>query len=307
MTFDPVLPPPALGVIVVALLALRVVSLRLAAGSRSGRTAMLRWCGTTLAVLLVLVAAARPGTGTVGSEELTPTARGANVYFVVDRSADSAIADHGEGTRMAGIRQDMRELIDAHPGSRFAVIAFASRPAIDWPLSSDTWSLEPVVEALNPYADATAGSDQVNAGAAANVLRYQLIAARQQYPQADNLVYYFGSGAGQSTAPQGQFDTGDVDGGAVFGYGGGPGLDVAALRDIAAQLGVPYIQREPGQPVPPGARPTAEVTADPQATPERSELYWLFTMLASLLLLAEIYLTARELRRNRSTRRQVLT
>lgn len=88
MTFDPVLPLPALGAIAVALLALRLVSLALAAGSRAGRIAILRWCGTTLAVLLLLVAAARPGTGTV-SEEVAPVAQGANVYFVVDRSADS--------------------------------------------------------------------------------------------------------------------------------------------------------------------------------------------------------------------------
>lgn len=302
MTFDPVLPLPALGAIAAALLALRLVSLRPAAGN----TALLRWCGTTLAVLLVLVAAARPGTGTV-SEEVTPAAEGANVYFVVDRSADSAIADHGDGTRMAGIRQDMAALIEAHPGSRFAVIAFASRPAIDWPLSSDTWSLEPVVDALNPYADATAVSDQVNAAAAANVLRYQLIAAGQQYPQAENLVYYFGSGAAQSTAPQGEFDTGDVDGGAVFGYGGGPGLDEPALRKIAEQLGVPYIQREPGQPVPQAGTSTTQVSVGPQATPERTEWYWVFTMLASVLLLTGIYLTARELRRARSTHRQVLS
>ncbi|WP_370332692.1 VWA domain-containing protein [Mycolicibacterium hippocampi] len=306
MTFDPVLPLPALGAIAVALLALRLVSLALAAGSRAGRIAILRWCGTTLAVLLLLVAAARPGTGTV-SEEVAPVAQGANVYFVVDRSADSAIADHGDGTRMAGIRQDMAALIDAHPGSRFAVIAFASRPAIDWPLSSDTWSLQPVVDALNPYADATSAGDQVNAGAAANVLRYQLIAAGQQYPQAENLVYYFGSGAAQSSAPQGEFDTGDVDGGAVFGYGGGPGLDETALRGIAEQLGVPYIQREPGQPVPQGGTSTTPVGAGPQASPERTELYWVFTMRASLLLLIEIYLTARELRRARSTHRQVLS
>ena len=311
MTFDPVVPAPALGAIAVALLALRLVALRLATRSHSargsGRRGLLRWCAMTLAVLLVLLAAARPGAGTT-AEEVTPvTAQGdANVYFVVDRSADSAIEDFDGVTRMSGIRDDIRTLIGSHPGARFAVISFASRPATDWPLSSDAWSLEPVVDALNPYGDSAAGSDQVNAGAAANVLRYQLIAAGQQYPASDNLVYYFGSGAGQSSAPQGMFDTDAVDGGAVFGYGGGAGLDETALRGIAGQLGVPYVRRAAAEPLPQEETPTAQPLSSPQSATARVEYYWLLTMVAAVLLLAEIYLSARDLRRTRSAYREAL-
>lgn len=307
MTFDPVLPAPALGAIAVALIALRLVALRLATRSGSGVRTILRWCATTLAMLLVLLAAARPGTGTTADEVTPVTAQGgANVYFVVDRSADSAVADFGGAPRMSGIRDDIQTLIGSHPGARFAVISFASRPATDWPLSSDAWSLEPVVDALHPYGGTAAGSDQVNAGAAANVLRYQLIAAGQQYPNSDDLVYYFGSGAAQSSAPQGVFDTDAVDGGAVFGYGGGPGLDEPALRGIAEQLGVPYVRRDAGQPLPQAGTPTRQPVASPQSASAHVEFYWALTMFAALLLLAEIYLCARDLRRTRSTYREVL-
>ncbi len=307
MTFDPVLPVPALGAIAVALIALRLVALRLAIRSGSGVRTILRWCATTLAMLVGLLAAARPGAGTTADEVTPVTAQGgANVYFVVDRSADSAIEDFGGATRMSAIRDDIQTLIGSHPGARFAVISFASRPATDWPLSSDAWSLEPVVAALNPYGDTTAGSDQVNAGAAANVLRYQLIAAGQQYPQSDNLVYYFGSGAGQSSAPQGMFDTEAVDGGAVFDYGEGPGLGETALRGIAEQLGVPYVRRAAGAPLPQAETPTGQPLSSPQAAPVRVEFYWLVTMVAAGLLLAEIYLSARDLRRTRSTYREAL-
>ena len=41
---------------------------------------------------------------------------------------------------------------------------------------------------MTPYAGPTAAGTEVNAGAAANVLRYQLIAAGQQYPQSPNVV-----------------------------------------------------------------------------------------------------------------------
>ncbi|MDA2891786.1 VWA domain-containing protein [Mycolicibacterium sp. BiH015] len=302
MTFEPVLPPLVLAFAALALVTLRLLSLRPA--YTSGRQALLRWCLTTAAMVLVLLAAARPVTGTVAEPAPAQTSQtGANVYFLVDRSADSAITDFDGAPRMSGMRDDIEAVIDAHPGARFAVISFAARPAIDWPLSADAWSLTPVVEALNPYPGAD--STEVNAAAAANVLRYQLISAGQQFPQARNLVYYLGSGAGQSTVPQGVFDTPAVDGGAVLGYGAGPGENT--LRDIAGQLGLPFIERARGEALPRGDSSSDQAApADPADVPERSELYWVLTMLASLLLLPEIYLTARDLRKARATRKEVL-
>ncbi len=103
------------------------------------------------------------------------------------------------------------------------------------------------------------------------------------------------------------FDTGAVDGGAVFGYGGGPALDEASLRGIADQLGVPYVARAAGEPLPQAETPAGPPAAGPQPGQRRVEFYWAFTMLASLLLLTEVYLSARDLRRARSTYREVLT
>ncbi|KWX66368.1 VWA domain-containing protein [Mycobacterium sp. NAZ190054] len=239
-----------------------------------------------------------------GPDQPRPT--GANVYVVLDRSADSAIVEPDGTPRMATMRDDIEELVDAHPGARFALIAFAARPAIEWPLSDDTWSLRPVVETLSPYPGPAAAGTEVNAAAAANVLRYQLIAAGQQYPHADNLVYYLGSGAPEATVPQGTFDTPAVDGGAVLGYGTGRGE--ATLREIAGQLGVPYVHRGGGEPVPGAAdsSDTADAVTEAAAAPARVELYWVFTMLAALLLLGEIYLTTRDLLRARAIRREVL-
>jgi Ca-activated chloride channel homolog len=314
MTFQPVLAPVALIVVAAALVALRLITMRrlhLTAGSRW--STVWRWCGLTLAVLLVLIAAARPGIER-GDQEATAVARSGentNVYFVVDRSADSRIEDYGDGQpRMDGIRADVEALIDGHPQARFAMIAFASRPSLDWPLSDDAWSLEPVVGRLSPYeAVGAETSDQVNAAAAANVLRYQLIAAGQQYPHSDSLVYYFGSGAGGSRAPQGEFALmpGSVDGGAVFGYG--TALNEPGLLRIAQQLGVPYVHRQYGQPVaeadPGGGTPANETLTAATGVAGRTELYWVFTLLAAVLLLFELFLTVREFRQTRMARRDV--
>ncbi|MBX7447359.1 VWA domain-containing protein [Mycolicibacterium sp. 3033] len=295
MTFDPVLPPVALAAVAAVILALRAVVLRPA--TRSGRWGVLRWAATTGALMLVVLAAARPGVDAAAERTADHAgAAGANVFFVVDLSADSAIADIGGATRMSAIREDIDALTTAHEGARFGVITFTSRPAVAWPLSGDAWSLRPLVDTLSPAAGPAAAADQANAAAAANVLRYQLIAARQRYPQAEELVYYFGSGAAQSTSPQSVFAAEAVDGGAVFGYDGGDGA--ARLRAISDQLGVPYVDRAAGDPVRAAETGSADAATFTESTP-RTEYYWVLTSLASALLLIEIGLTVRDLRRTR--------
>ena len=316
MTVQPVLPPTLLLVIAAMLIALRFISMRNLHSSRGARWATVwRWCGPTLAVLLLLIAAWRPGLEHHSQEAAAaaPSGENVNVFLVVDRSPDSGIDDYDGKPRMDGIRADIGALIDRYPRARFAMIAFASRSSLDWPLSEDLWSLEPVVAALRPYSASDAEAD---AAAAATVLRYQLIATGQQYPDSTNLVFYFGSGASGSRAPQGEFEpvAGTVDGGAVFGYGtpedNTAGYDEQRLRLIAGQLGVPYVHRQDGGPLP-RTQPKSVATQAPESHAaassivQRTELYWVFTLLASVLLLFEIFLTIRDYRRTRMARRSV--
>ncbi len=311
MTFQPALPPVILIVVTVVVVAMRLLTMRRLYATAGGRwSTVWRWTGLTLAVLLVLIAAARPGIehgerGTAAAQAADNT----NVFLVVDRSPETAIADHGDNeSRMSAIRSDIEGLIDQHPGARFALISFASRPSLDWPLSEDSWSLRPEVARLTPYPPNAADED-ANAAAAANVLRYQLIGAGQQYPNSENLVFYFGTGAAGSRAPQGEFDptAGSVDGGAVFGYGAG--RDEPGLRTVADQLGLPYVDRDDGRPITEaapgdGGQPTAAESA-PSGVTDRTELYWVFTLLASVLLLFELFASIRDIRRTRLARRDV--
>ncbi|WP_101947744.1 hypothetical protein [Mycobacterium sp. 3519A] len=299
MRFDPVLPPALLGAIALALIALRLITmyqLHTSAGARWGT--VWRWCGLTLAVMLMMIAAMRPSLATGGQQTAasTPGGENVNVFLVVDRSPE---ADTD------GIRSDINGLLTRYPHARFALIAFSSRASLDWPLSEDVWSLQPLTARLVPYNEPD-GESTADAGAAANVLRYQLIAAGQQYRDSANLVFYFGSGASGSSAPQAEFEpvAGTVDGGAVLGYGDPPRLDQARLQLIAGQLGVPYAHRQPGEPL-----PQTTVTSNPAGTQPNTvsptaattELYWVFTLPASVLLLFELFLTVRELRRTRTT------
>lgn len=308
MTFSPVVPPVLLIAIVGAVVVLRLITMwQLAGGARQRWTTVWRWSALTLAVVLMLIAAARPAIGGDAQASIETTSGDdatANVFLIVDRSADSATTDHlGGQARITGIRDDVTALIDRHPRARFALITFGSRASLEWPLSEDNWSLKPVVSGIRPYPDDPAA--EVNAAAAANVLRYQLIAARQRDPGAQNLVFYFGAGAPSSRAPQGEFGPvpGSVDGGAVFGYGAT--RNEPGLRRIADQLDVPFVARDAARPVTEAA-PDVSGVSPPQSTgaaPDRTDLYWVFTMVAAVLLLFEIYLTLREFRISRAARR----
>ena len=301
MTFAPVVPPVILIVIAAVIVALRLITMRVLATNAGQRWATVwRWSGLTLAVLLMVIAAARPGIER-GEQEATAavaqSGQNTNVFFVVDRSAD-----------LRGIRADIDDLVDRYPQARFAVITFASRPSLDWPLSEDAWSLKPVMARLMPDAATSDTAEQMDAAAAANVLRYKLIAAGQQYPDSQNLVFYFGSGAPASRAPQGEFDPvpGSVDGGTVLGYG--TELNEAGLRRIAEQLSVPYVHRDDGTPVaaPDGrAAQQGEIAVAPSGRAARTELYWVFTLAATVLLLFEVFLSIREFRRTRMAHRDV--
>ncbi|OBF94357.1 hypothetical protein A5773_16350 [Mycobacterium sp. 852014-52450_SCH5900713] len=305
MTFHPLLPWPIFAVVAGALLLARLVALRqalLSAGRRRGRTA-LRWTGVTFTVLLLLAATTRPGLRDDENGRGATRAAGENlnVFLVVDRSADSGVDDYGAGEpRIAGMRDDVAAVIKQYPAARYALVGFASRASLDWPLAEDVWSLRPTVAAIGPE---NAGSD-VNGGAADNVLRYQLIQAAQQYPGSRNVVLYFGSGAPGSRAPQGDFNLTQsaVAGGAVLGYGRSDAINEAELRQIAAQLNVPYVHRDPGQAFRRDLPDTADFRAEADG---QTELYWLPALLAAGLLLAEIYLSVREFRRGRIARRDL--
>ncbi|MGA9374223.1 MAG: VWA domain-containing protein [Mycobacterium sp.] len=253
-----------------------------------------------IAAALLLAAASRPVIG--GGEHTVMRVAGEqapNVFVIVDRSADMSVPDGSGRTRMDTARDDIAALVDRHPEARFAVISFDARPSLDWPLSADSWSLRHVLAAAMPYARTTEAT--TNAGAASNVLRYQLIGARGQYPQARNLVYYLGAGAPGSTVRQREFRVPDksVDGGAVIGYdpAGAP-----SLRAAADQIGVPYVPRGQDQPdevasddAQPG-RPSAVIASS------AFEVYWAPAGAAGLLILFQLYHALRDLRRTRLDR-----
>lgn len=351
MTFQPVLPVWLLVLIALLLIGVRMTALYrvlVRTGPGRYRPVVLRWSGLTLAVLLLVVAAARPGLEAGDAQKNTrpPRSPGSsteniNVFFVVDRSVDTRVEDFAEHTsRMAGIRDDITALIDQYPRARFSVVDFASKAGELWPLSDDAWSLKPLIKGLSSFTEVPEDAMfKVDAGAANDTLHDALTSARSQHQNSKNVVFYLGCGAGGSRVPQTGFTLGDlVAGGAVLGYGtpaGGPiprgfidgnlaymadqangapltnTIGETTLKALAGELGVTYYHRDKGQsisPVIPAVTADPAPDADPlqaSRTVERTELYWLFSLLAGVLVLAEIYLTTRDYRRTRTAEQDV--
>ena len=128
MTSQPVLPLSLLFGIAAAILVPRVMALRRLTGAGRTRVAVWRWSALTSAMLLLIMAAARPVIEPHAQSTTHAAGRQApNVFLVVDRSPDMRVEDlPGGKSRMAGARDDMAALIDRYPGARFAVISFAT-------------------------------------------------------------------------------------------------------------------------------------------------------------------------------------
>jgi Ca-activated chloride channel homolog len=344
MTVLPVLPAALLAACATVVFLLRVLTLyRVLTRTAPGhyRAVVLRWAGLTVSLLLLVLAAYRPGFP-VDVDRPAPTsatyASDVNVFLVVDRSVTSRVADYGDQqARMVGIRDDIIALLEEYRGARFGMIGFATKAKVDWPLSQDNWSFRAYANQLAAYSlvpyDAL---EFVDPTAARDTLISQLEEAKTLYPNSKNVVFYFGDGAvGSQVRPEPFRVPADlIAGGAVLGYGstaGGavpasiadgrklyyaqPGtstlltstLDEAQLRRIAGDLDMAYYHRQAGQEITPVLPP---VRANPMSdtavggiTAERIELYWVVALLAGGLLLIEVVLTVREYRRNLLSRR----
>ncbi|CRZ17348.1 vWA domain-containing protein [Mycolicibacterium neworleansense] len=293
MRFEPVLPPLLVAALAVMLIVARALTFGRVRAEGGGWAAVWRWSALTTAGLLLLVAALGPVAGRTHDTVPRPAGdRDPNIFVLLDRSPDMS------GTRIAAAREDIAALIERYPRGRFALISFADRPSVDWPLSADTWSLSPVVAATNARPAAPDTPD-ANVGAAASILRYQLISAVQQFPRARNLVFYLGAGAPDSQAPQRQFQLPEdvVDGGAVLGY---DGAGAQALGGVAEQIGVPFVPRTDTTPLAEAVAGDETSSQAPPAAPVSTavELYWVFAAAAALLILVELYLVLREFRRS---------
>jgi Ca-activated chloride channel family protein len=322
---QPVLPWWLLGVLGAALLGFvvwRVVA------ERGDRRLLRSWLRRLVVVALLLVVAVRPGVPG-GSAQASVAAL--NVFFVVDTTSSIAAEDwDGDRPRLEGVRSDVEAVASELAGARFSLISFDSSAVLRTPLTDDAAAVVTAASVMNQ--EITYYSSGSSISEASDLLAERLQEARETDPERANVVYYLGDGEQTADEPPGSFAAaaGDVDGGAVLGYGTAEGgrmkvfdgygdayssteyiedrsragapdavsvIDEDALRTIASQLGVDYVHRDAGsevEAVVADARDGA-VASDEGRAEAVVDLYWIAAVPLFLLALVEIGVVARAL------------
>jgi Ca-activated chloride channel family protein len=325
IVLQPVLPWWLLAVVGVALLGF--VGWRVVA-ERGDRRLLRSWARRLVIVALLLVVAVRPGVPG-GSAQASTAAL--NVFFVVDTTSSIAAEDwDGARPRLEGVRSDVDAIAGELAGARFSLISFDSTAVLRTPLTDDAAAVVTAASVMNQ--EITYYSSGSSITEAADLLGERLQEARDADPERANVVYYLGDGEQTADEPPGSFAAaaGDVDGGAVLGYGtaaGGrmkvfdgygdayssteyikdrsqPGepdalsvVDEDALRTIASQLGVDYVHRDADtgvEAVVADARDGA-VASDEGRAEAVVDLYWIAAVPLFLLALVEVAVVARAL------------
>ena len=334
MTFQPIWP---WWVMVPVILAAVVVLAWTAVRSRAGRGGLRGALLPAGLVVLLLLAALRPG---VPGGSVRAAATDVNVFFVVDTTSSIAAEDYGNGSpRLDGVRKDIMAVAGELAGARFSMITFDSQAVVRMPLTTDASALDTLTGVLEPQVTVYSTGSSVTV--ARTLLNERLKAARDSHPERARIVYYLGDGeqtSGKAPEPM-RVDASLVNGGAVLGYGTAQGgrmkektnyssaagtdyiqdrsggsagdavsrIDEDMLRGIAAQLGVPYVHRAAGDAVAPmmqAARPGA-LKETSESLEGRVELYWAPALAAFVLALWESLRVLRQLRQLRPAEKGV--
>jgi Ca-activated chloride channel family protein len=335
MTFSPIVPWWMLGLMFVASMGLvlrMILKRRGGAGNRgpgtTSRADVRDWLFRGGLVVLLILAALRPG---LPGGHMAAAASNLNIFFVVDTTSSMVAEDFGSSApRMQGVKADILSIAGELSGARYSVITFDSSAAVRMPLTVDSSALETVVSILGPQiTDYSTGSSVTMAG---KVLQARLQAAKESHPERPRIVYYLGDGEQTSAERPGPLgvEASLVDGGAVLGYGTAEGgkmrentgsaddgesdyikdrtggetrdaiskIDEDRLREMAGQLGIPYVHRTADASTAPMMQDARPGNLDPaeQVLDGRTELYWIPALAALLLALREGILIMGQLR-----------
>ena len=266
-------------------------------------------------------------TGSMAAEDWGP---GAPVVRAPGLTAVPAVQ------RLDGVRHDVVSLAGDVPGAFYSVVTFADEAGTQLPMTDDATAVRAWAQTVTQ--EVTAGSAGTRRDRALDVLERSLRDARDRDPGMVRLVFYLSDGEQTTTDDEpGSFAriAPLVDGGAVLGYGTPTGApmrsydgtvdpdapfipdpddparpavsraDEDALREVAAELGVPYVHRA-------GPTSTSGLVADVDVTAvvadgradvgTRRDLVWPFSLLAGALLAAEAWTWARSSSRLRRPR-----
>jgi len=272
------------------------------------------WILRTAIVLLCGILLLRPG---LPGGQTQTLATDTDVIVMVDTTASMVAEDwDGDEERMAGVREDVRALVEAYPGARFALLTFDAAAQLRLPLTTDTTALVSAVDVLRP--EVTGQSRGSSIGIAASLLEQTLDNAAEAAPDRARMVFYLGDGEQTSSGAPESFrhSAPYISGGGVLGYGTAEGgamrenlgsfsgegdyieyrgeralsvIDENALQAIAGDLGVGYLHRAAGTaPDLPAAPATTTEYREAGVSGAVNDLSWIVAILLAALLCVEV-------------------
>lgn len=303
------------------------------------------WLLRSALVLLLLAAALRPGFP--GGAAQAATADVNVFFVVDTTSSIAAEDYGGSSPRLEGVRRDILAIAGELAGARFSLISFDTNAAVRMPLSTDATALDTMVSVLEPQVTAYSKGSSVTVAAKVLKDRLTAARESHPERPRIVYYLGDGEHTSGKPPEAFRVDAGLVDGGAVLGYGTpqggrmkentgrGSGQDLGAgedtgagyiqdrtagsardalsiidegrLREIAGQLGVPYVHRSAVDPVspmlqdagPPGPQRQLKRAEENGSLEGRTELYWILAAGAFLLALRETLLVLRQWRQLR--------
>lgn len=318
LVFNPLLPWPVLIAIAVILVAGCVVLAVLTAGRRT------QWALRAVAVIVLALAFSRPGVPVTAVTERSEAAL--DVFVVVDVTASMVAEDwDGDAPRLAGVEEDVSELMEQAPEARYSLITFAATSQTVLPLTTDDTAMRSALDVLRP--EVTLYSSGSSITSARDHLVERLEKAAEDRPDSARIVFYLGDGeqtSGDEPAPMdGVADL--IDGGAVWGYGTSGGgrmqetrgywndeeteyitdpetdapavstIDEGNLEGIAGDMGVEYEHRTAGDAVSYEFPDVERIVQEKEETTQAvSEFTWiLFIPLAAWLAVEGVFVARR--------------
>lgn len=284
-------------------------------------------------VLVLLVGAMLSHPGVPGG--LVPTGSiSAKVIIAIDTSQSMAAEDYGDGVRLDGVREDVKDVAYAFAGADISVMTFNSTANLNVPMTGDGSAVIEMVRALRPeIAQKSRGS---SISAARDLLVQEVDKIHAADPGDPIIVIYMGDGEQTSADPVESFADikGKVAGGFVLGYGTDQGgkmkqstytglsdeyvqdptngqdavsvIDEGNLQQIASETGLTYLHRDAATPLKPTLQGIsgggdAEISME-QMRESRLDLYWIFAFPIAALLAWEGLHIARLMRKSIPTR-----
>ncbi|MCU1544432.1 MAG: hypothetical protein JWM50_2297 [Microbacteriaceae bacterium] len=321
MILDPVAPLwvlGAAGAVLVTFAAWRLARSRVA-------PERLGWALRILAVLLLLVVAARPVIP-ADSVQRARTSGGLEVYIVVDTTSSMAAEDWADGSpRLDGVKADIEQIVTGLEGAGFSLITFDAEAVQRVPLTTDASALLSASGVLSQEITYYSRGSSIDEPVA--LLGDVLDEAEGENPGQDRVVFYLGDGEQTAAREPGSFDAIAplITGGAVLGYGttegarmrqfsgyvapGAPDpdayiqdfssgeptdavsrIDEGNLGAIANQLGVSSVHRDAGTSLAPvlAGLDVGDVSVTDGDSGTRTELYWIAAIPLGLLALVEL-------------------